>query len=150
MSKYRMLTLAALMIGLSLPFSLGAISQASMLSLTFEPGGRANGMGRAYSAVADDAYAAWWNPGATAFNRKTQLAGSHIPWLAGSGFNDMYYEYLGYNQYFQGIGNINAHLTLLDMGTQTQTDENNTVNGEFNSFEFAGNDGYSYDVIPHQ
>jgi len=150
MSKYNMLILAVLITVLSLPLSLGAISQASMLSLTFEPGGRANGMGRAYSAVADDAYAPWWNPGATAFNRKTQLAGSHIPWLAGSGFDDMYYEYLGYNQYFEGIGNINAHLTLLDMGTQTQTDENNNVIGEFHSFEAAGNVGYSYDVIPQQ
>jgi len=146
MYKYRLLVLAALITALALP--LGAISQASMLSLTFEPGGRANGMGRAYSAVADDAYAPWWNPGATAFNRKTQLAGSHIPWLAGSGFNDMYYEYLGWNQYFRGLGNVNAHILLLDMGEQIQTDENNNEIGNFHSFEFAANAGYSYDVIP--
>ncbi len=148
MSKYKLLILTTLIMVMSVPFTLGAISQASMLSLTFEPGGRANGMGRAYSAIADDAFAPWWNPGATAFNRGTQLAGSHIPWLAGSGFNDMYYEYLGYNQYVKGIGNINAHMILLDMGTQIQTDENNNEIGTFHSFEFAGNLGYSYDVIP--
>jgi hypothetical protein len=150
MSKHKVLTLSALIAIMCLPFALGAISQSAMLFLTFEPGARANAMGRAYSAVTDDAYAAWWNPGATAFNRKTQLAGTHIPWLAGAGtgFDDMFYEYLGFNQYFENIGNVNAHLVLLDAGTQQQTNENGDVIGEFHSFDFAGAFGYSYDVIP--
>lgn len=139
--------LAALMI---MPLGLAAISQGSLLFLTFEPGARANGMGRAYSAVADDAYAPWWNPGATAFNRKTQLAGTHTPWLqgAGTGFDDIFYEYLGWNQYFDGIGNLNVHLTLLDAGTQPQTDEAGNYLGDFHSFDFAAAFGYSYEVLP--
>ncbi len=149
MSIPNKMTLLALIMMLSLPFALNAISQGSMLFLTFEPGARANGLGRAYSAVANDAYAAWWNPGATAFNRKTQLAGTHMPWLqgAGTGFDDMYYEYLGFNKYFDGIGNMNMHLVLLDAGTQEQTDENGNPLGEFHSFDFAGAFGYSYEVI---
>lgn len=127
---------------------LAAISQGSLLFLTFEPGGRANGMGRAYSAVADDAYAMWWNPGATAFNRKGQLALNHIPWLQGSGINDMFYEYLGWNQYFEGMGNFNVHACLLDAGTQEQTDSSGIPMGTFHSFDFAGAVGYSYEVIP--
>ena len=47
-----------MMILLSLPFTVDAISQGALLFLTFEPGARANALGRAYSAVADDAYAA--------------------------------------------------------------------------------------------
>ena len=141
--------LAALMV---LPMGLAAISQGSLLFLTFEPGARANGMGRAYSAIADDAYAPWWNPGATAFNRKTQLAGTHTPWLqgAGTGFDDIFYEYLGWNQYFDGIGNLNVHLTLLDAGTQPQTDEAGNYLGDFHSFDFAAAFGYSYEVLPKQ
>jgi len=127
---------------------LAAISQGSLLFLTFEPGGRANGMGRAYSAVADDAFAMWWNPGATAFNRQGQLALNHIPWLQGSGLNDMFYEYLGWNQYFEGIGNLNAHIVLLDAGTQEQTDSSGISQGSFHSFDIAGALGYSYEVIP--
>jgi hypothetical protein len=127
---------------------LAAISQGSLLFLTFEPGGRANGMGRAYSAVADDAFAMWWNPGATAFNRKGQLAANHIPWLQGSGLNDMFYEYLGWNQYFEGIGNLNAHIVLLDAGTQEQTDSSGLSLGSFHSFDIAGAIGYSDQVIP--
>jgi hypothetical protein len=144
------LTLLTLVTMLVLPFALGAISQGSLLFLTFEPGARANGLGRAYSAVADDGYSAWWNPGATAFNKKTQLAGNHIPWLqgAGTGFDDMFYEYLGFNKYFDGIGNMNVHLILLDAGTQEQTDENGNPLGEFHSFDFAGCFGYAYEVMP--
>ena len=129
---------------------LAAISQGALLFLTFEPGGRANGMGRAYSAVADDAYAMWWNPGATAFNRKGQLALNHIPWLQGSGMNDMFYEYLGWNQFFEGIGNFNAHVVLLDLGTQDQTDSSGTPLGSFHSYDIAGALGYSYEVLPER
>ena len=120
------------MILMSLPITLDAISQGALLFLTFEPGARANALGRAYSAVTDDAYAAWWNPGATAFNRKTQLAGTHIPWLQGAGgaFDDMYYEYLGFNHYFKDIGNVNVQFILLDAGTQEQTDEQG-ITGNF-------------------
>ncbi|MCB5252744.1 MAG: PorV/PorQ family protein [Candidatus Cloacimonadaceae bacterium] len=143
--RHIIITFCLVLLGIA---PLAAISQGSLLFLTFEPGGRANGMGRAYSAVADDAYAMWWNPGATAFNRKGQLAFNHIPWLQGSGLNDMFYEYLGWNQYVEDIGNLNAHIVLLDAGTQDQTDSSGTALGSFHSFHIAGALGYSYEVIP--
>jgi hypothetical protein len=73
---------------------------------------------------------------------------NHIPWLQGSGLNDMFYEYLGWNQYFEGIGNLNAHIVLLDAGTQEQTDSSGISQGSFHSFDIAGALGYSYEVIP--
>ena len=135
---------------LILPFALSGISQATMLFLTFEPGARANAMGRAYSAIADDAYAMWWNPGATAFNRHTQIAATHIPWLQGSGVDDIFYEYLGFNNYFYGIGNINAHIIWLDEGTQPQTNAQNVELGDFHTYEVAGALGYGYEVVPEK
>ena len=135
---------------LILPFALSGISQATMLFLTFEPGARANAMGRAYSAIADDAYAMWWNPGAAAFNKNTQIAATHIPWLQGSGIKDMFYEYLGFNNYFYGIGNINAHIIWLDAGTQPRTNGNNVYLGDFHTYDVAGVLGYSYEVIPEK
>ncbi len=150
MTKHKIMSLAAIVVLMSLPLALGAISQAGLLFLTFEPGARASGLGRAYSAVADDAYAAWWSPGATAFNRQTQINGTHMPWLqgAGAGFDDMFYEYLGFNKYFDGIGNLNIHLMIADLGTQMQTDETGQEIGEFHSFDFAGAFGYAYEVVP--
>ncbi|MCB5295018.1 MAG: PorV/PorQ family protein [Candidatus Cloacimonetes bacterium] len=127
---------------------LAAISQGSLLFLTFEPGGRANGMGRAYTAIADDGFGMWWNPGAAAFNRKGQIALNHIPWLQGSGLNDMFYEYLGWNQHFEEIGTISAHIVLLDAGTQEQTNSSGVSQGTFHPFDIAGAIGYAYEVIP--
>jgi hypothetical protein len=135
---------------LILPFALSGISQATMLFLTFEPGARANAMGRAYSAIADDAYAMWWNPGATAFNKQTQIAATHSPWLQGSGIDDIFYEYLGFNNYFYGIGNINAHVIWLDAGTQPQTSSQNEDLGDFHTYEVAGAIGYGYEIVPEK
>ncbi len=137
---------------LILPSLLPAVSQGALLFLTIEPGARANGMGRAYSAVVDDAYAGWWNPGALAFNRKTQLAGAHTPWLQGAGgdANDLFYEYLGWNQYFEGVGNLGMSIQWFDMGTQIQTNEDGIELGEFHSFDVAANVSYGYDVIPEK
>lgn len=152
MFRRNTIVIMALAMLLVVPATVAGISQGALLFLTFEPGARANAMGRAYTAVTDDAYAPWWNPGATAFNRKTQLAGTHMPWLQGAnlGFNDIFYEYLGWNQYFEDIGNINVHLTLLDSGTQTQTDEDGNNLGDFHSFDFAATVGYGYEAIPRR
>ncbi|MGI6198193.1 MAG: PorV/PorQ family protein [Candidatus Cloacimonadaceae bacterium] len=147
MFKRNTIVLMALAMLLAIPATMAGMSQGTLLFLTIEPGARANAMGRAYTAVADDAYAPWWNPGATAFNRKTQLAGTHVPWLQGTNIDDLFYEYLGWNQYFQDIGNINVHLTLLDYGTQPNTDEAGNYLGDFHSFGFATTVGYSYEAI---
>lgn len=143
------LAIAILCVAL-IPSTLTAISQAGVLSLSIEPGGRANGMGRAYAAVADDAYAAWWNPGALAFNRKTQFAGSHTPWLQGIGFDDMYYEYFAWNQFFQDIGNLGVNIVWMDLGSQMQTGEEGQELGEFHSYDLAAAVSYASEIIPEK
>ena len=134
------------------PIGLSAISNAAVLFLTFEPGARANGMGRSFTAVADDAYAGWWNPAAMAFNKKTQLAATHMPWMvgAGGGFDDMFHQYLAWNQHFDGVGNLGAHITWLDAGTQMQMDEFGNELGEFHTFEMALALGYAYELLPEK
>lgn len=135
-----------------IPCLLPAVSQAGLLFLTIEPSARANGMGRAYSAVVDDAYAGWWNPGAMAFNRKNQFAGNHTPWLQGAGgeANDIFHEYFGYNVYLEGMGNLGFNVVWMDLGSQMQTDEFGNEKGEFHSFEVASGASYGYDVIPNR
>jgi len=130
------------------PLALSAISEATMMFLAIEPGSRANGMGNSYVGVADDAYAGWWNPAAFSFNRKTQFAWMHTNWLEGSGLNDMYYEYMGFNQYFEDIGNLGANIVYMDYGSQEQTDEQGNSLGTFSSYEFAIDGTYAYDVKP--
>jgi hypothetical protein len=147
--KNYILTLILVVI-FTLPVAVNAISEATMMFLAIEPGSRANGMGNAYSGVVDDAYAGWWNPGATAFNRKTQFAGMHSNWLEGSGIDDLYYEYFGWNQHFNEIGNLGLNIVWMDYGTQIQTDENGNVIGTFSSNEFSASAIYSSEIIPNR
>lgn len=132
------------------PVTLMGISQGSLLYLTFEPGARANGMARAFTAVVDDAYAGWWNPGAMAFNKKNQLAGTHMPWLQNTGIDDMYHEYLAWNKYFDGIGNLGANIVMMDEGTQMEMDEFGNPQGEFHTYELAFAGSYGYEVVPEK
>ena len=45
------------------------------------PGARAGGMGKAHVAVANDAYANYWNPAGLGFLQGRGLAMMHISWL---------------------------------------------------------------------
>ena len=139
-----------IMMLITIPITINAISEATMMFLAIEPGSRANGMGNAYVGVVDDAYAGWWNPAATAFNRKTQFAGMHTNWLEGSGVNDMFYEYFGWNQYFEDIGNLGVNVVWMDFGTQEQTDENGNSLGSFSSNEFAANAIYGSELLANR
>ena len=122
--------------GIFLPQALNAVSEAGVIFLLIEPGSRAGGMGHAHVAQVDDAFAGYWNPGAMAFNRKVQFAGMHTNWLADV-FDDIYIEYLGWNQYFEDIGNIGAHAIFLTYGKQDKMSEDGQYEGEFSSWEGA-------------
>lgn len=135
-------------LALILPNNLNSVSEAGVIFLLIEPGSRPGGMGHAYVAQVDDAFAGYWNPGAMAFNRKTQFAGMHSNWL-GEIFDDIYYEYLGWNQYFDDLGNIGAHIIFLTYGTQDRTDEHGTFLGEFSSYELAVATSYANQVSPN-
>ncbi len=139
------ITLIALFAVMIIPVCLSAVSNAAPIFLTIEPGSRSGGMGHAYVAQVDDAYAGWWNPGAMAFNRKTQIAGIHSNWF-GDVFDDMYYEYLGWNQYIQDVGNVGINLTYMTYGEQQYTTETNEEEGTFTSFDFALGASYASQI----
>ena len=130
------ITFIALLAVMIIPVCLSAVSNAAPIFLTIEPGSRSGAMGHAYVAQVDDAFAGWWNPGAMAFNRKTQIAGIHSNWF-GDVFDDMYYEYIGWNQYIQDVGNVGINLTYMTYGEQQYTTEGNVDGGSFTSFDVA-------------
>ncbi|MBT6158485.1 MAG: hypothetical protein HOH91_00960, partial [Candidatus Marinimicrobia bacterium] len=61
--------------------SLFAQSEAGAIFLLIAPGARAGGMGEAQVAVADDAYASYWNPAGLGFLEGSELAMMHVNWL---------------------------------------------------------------------
>jgi len=64
--------------------------------LTIGPGARPVALASSYVAVAEDAYATYYNPGALSFLRRPSIYLTRGNWL--DGFHpDMYYHFLGFN-----------------------------------------------------
>ncbi len=137
-----------LLVALFVPIVLSAVSEAGVMFLMIQPGSRAGGMGGAYIAMVDDAYAPFWNPGAMAFNRKTQLAVNATNWFGDTeGIDDMYHMYLAWNQYFEDTGNIGFHVVYMTYGKQQRMDEEGNPEGEFHSYEIALGPSYAYELF---
>lgn len=147
-TKSRMV-IALLIMCMSLPtiiYAAGSVSQEAVVWMLITPGSRSGGMGEAFVAQTDDSYATYWNQGAMAFNRKTQIAGMHTNWLQGSGVNDIYAEFLSWNNYYPEIGNIGFNIHFMNLGTQEQTDEDGNELGTFSSYALAASFVYGYQV----
>jgi len=113
-----------------------AVAESAAPSLTIPPGARANGMGEAYVAVADDATASWWNVGAMAFMKNRNLAFMYSP-LVPDLASDVNYQFLGYASPAGKSGVWGAHIVYLGYGTSIATDTEGNTLREFTSNEFA-------------
>jgi hypothetical protein len=94
-------------------------------------------MGRAHSAIVNDATANWWNPAALGMMEDRIFSLMHtqlVPDLA----DDVYYEYLGYAQPLEGWGGIGFNVIFLSYGKSPEVDD----------FGNAGDDFYSFEVSP--
>ncbi len=132
----RRIITAVLMVGIMAASTSKVFAQAEagVPSLIIPPGARANGMGEAYVALAQDATAAWWNPGGLAFVKNRQLAFMHtrlVPDLA----SDVYYEFLGYSNEISGVGTFSISLVYLTYGESIATNDQGEQLGTFDSWE---------------
>lgn len=119
-------------------------SQAAVLSLLVEPGAKQAAMGEAYTAISDDASAGFYNPAGLAFQgkEKRNLQFMHTNWLPKLA-DDMYFEYLGYAQHFEGWGNFAFNLVYFNMGEQVITNSTSSDPiGTFSSFELIASGSY--------
>jgi len=135
--------LIAMLLSLIIPISIHAVSNAAVIFLLIEPSSRASAMGQAYVAQVDDGFAGYWNPGAMAFNRKTQFASMYSKWLAEI-FDDIYFFHFASNKYFDDIGNLGINLTYMSYGEQEKTDAEGNSLGTFTSFDFSAATSYAY------
>ena len=121
---YRGAAIVGLILTLSAP-NVFAVAEAGVPSLIIPPGARANGMGESYVALAQDATAAWWNPGGLAFVKGRNFAFMHsqlVPDLA----SDVYYEFLGYSSEIGGIGTMALSIVYLTYGESIATNPEGT------------------------
>ena len=136
-----------LLVAAFIPF--GAIqAQVGITAVPFlqiEPDSRASGMGNTGVAIADNASAIFWNPAGLAFQNKSQISLTHANWLPA--FNaDLFYDYLVGTYHVDGIGTIGGHITFLNLGEQTRTDETGLELGRFNSFEISAGLSYGFRI----
>ncbi len=102
--------------------------------LTIGVGSRANGMGDAFTALANDGTAMYWNPAGIANLERMEIVSNYCQWIAD--INIMYFGLvLPFNQY--GTFGINAtHLSAGEMEVTTEANPEGT--GEFfNSGSYA-------------
>ena len=139
-SKVIILTLISIMI---IPIAANAISEAAVMFLLIEPSARTGGMGQAYVAQTDDAFAGYWNTGAMAFNRKKQFGSMFSNWF-GKIFSDMYYFHLAGNNYIEDLGNVGFAATYMTYGKQDQLDEDGNLLSTFESYDLSIAATYGY------
>lgn len=137
MRSYRTLKLA---VGSLLLLS--TVYAQSALFLLIAPGARAGGMGEAQVALADDAYASYWNPAGLGFQEGYEIAGMHVNWLPGL-VDDMYYDFLGGRAPVENLGVFGGHLIYLNAGEQQHTGPNGEDLGTFLTYFTSGALSYS-------
>jgi long-subunit fatty acid transport protein len=111
--------------------------------LQIEPDSRGAGMGNSGVAIADNAAAIFWNPAGLAFQNQNQISITHANWLPA--FNaDLFYDYLVGTYHIDGIGTVGGHITFLNLGEQTRTDDTGLELGRFNSYEITAGLSYGF------
>jgi hypothetical protein len=85
-------------------------------------------LGGAYSALATDAYAPTWNPGALGFVDSTQLSGQHLSYL-----ESIDYEYFSFVRPLHSGGTWGGAVQYLGSGNITGTDNSGNSTGDFSS-----------------
>lgn len=131
------------------PSQTSAQSEAGGIFLLIPPGARAGGMGEAHVAVANDAYASYWNPAGLAFLEGRELAAMHVNWLPGL-VDDIYYEFAAYRQHVPSLGTFGAHISYLNLGEQIQTGlDSPEALGTFRSYMWNGSVSFGRPIGPH-
>ncbi|MFQ6613889.1 MAG: PorV/PorQ family protein [Fidelibacterota bacterium] len=119
-----------------------AQSEAGAIFLLIAPGARAGGMGESQVAIADDAYASYWNPAGLGFLKGTELGLMHVNWLPNLA-DDLYYDFFTMRHEIPNLGTIGGHLIYLGLGQQIRTDETGQNLGTFTSYMMAFAGSYS-------
>jgi hypothetical protein len=131
--KNSVIILTLLLVGMTAAF---AQSEAGAVWLLINPGARSAGMGEVGAAIADDAYATYYNPAGLGFLTGRELSLTHTNWLPNLA-NDIYYEFLGYRHYVKNVGMLGGNIILLNLGEQDRMDEYGNYLGKFSSFMMA-------------
>ncbi|MCF7832579.1 MAG: PorV/PorQ family protein [Candidatus Marinimicrobia bacterium] len=134
-----------LMIVLGIVFTVSsafAITNTGAVWLLIAPGARAEAMGEAHVAIANDAYASYYNPAGLAYMAKNEIGAMYSKWLPNL-VNDMYYTFLAGGYHVPNVGTFGGHAIYLNLGEQQWTDEYGNSLGTFTSYMTAISASYA-------
>jgi len=127
-------------------FSLfGEAKRPGAVFLTIWPGSRPTALGGTFTAVADDASAAYYNPGGLSFLKGVSITGNHVPWLPGL-WPDMYYDYLSITAPVGNKGVIAFHTIYLNTGKTDVVLPDGRVLPSYTTFDISPGIAYGYKV----
>uniref|UniRef100_A0A7V0Z4T1 PorV/PorQ family protein n=1 Tax=candidate division WOR-3 bacterium TaxID=2052148 RepID=A0A7V0Z4T1_UNCW3 len=140
---HKLLTLLLIVVSIA-----GAAAQRpGCVFLLIWPGARATAMAGAFSAIADDATACYYNQAGLAFMERQSVTLQHAPWLSGL-HEGMYYEYAGYTKPFKnGTGGLN--LIYLTTGPTDVVNPDGVYLGTYTTFDIAGALSYGFKLNPN-
>ena len=115
---------------------LWAVGEAGAIFLLIAPGAGPAGTGEAQVAKADDVYASYYNPAGLGFLKGKEAAGMHVQWLPNLA-TDLYYEFLAYRHYIDGLGSVGGHIIFLNLGEQIGMDAEGNPTTNWSSFMAA-------------
>jgi hypothetical protein len=132
-------------VGATFPQTGLAQGESAVPFLLIAPNARADGMGEAGAALADDASAVHWNPGGLAFQRGQEISLTHSNWLPAFHQADLFYDFFSYRNYIESWGGtVSASITYLNLGEFVITDETGPdEKGRFKGYEVAVTAGYA-------
>lgn len=112
--------------------------------LLIAPNSRASGLGESGVAVADDAWAQFWNPAGYAFQTETEISFSHANWLPAFQLPDLWVAHVVYKQHLSSLnGTAAVGIAFLNLGEFVRTLETGPEPvGTFKSYEFAVTGSY--------
>jgi hypothetical protein len=103
------------------------------------PDSRAGGMGETGVAIADNAWATFWNPAGLAFQTGSELAMTRTDWLPGLGLSDIWIAHVAYKQPVEALdGVVGGQFTYLNLGEFNRTNSTGPeIIGTFVGYELA-------------
>jgi len=116
--------------------------EAGVPFLMIYPGAKATAMGGAFSAIADDATASYYNPAALANFENIEFTLIHTPWLRGLA-PDMYYEFTGF-VYPLKVGTIGGHVIFSYYGEVEAYESPDQSLGSWSPYDLAITFSYGY------
>ena len=118
-------------------------SQTSVMpSLTVGVGPRAEGMGGAFTALADDAFALAWNPAGLAKPSQSVIAFSHNEWNGAMGMRQEYLAWAG----SVGSGGLGASVNYFSLGELELRDSTGALTGRDSGSDLSASVGYAINL----